>query len=480
MKLKKKIQGPIVNATELFDTMLERVSRIDFRSHAGIEDNVPFGKDKYIVLAIEEILNLAKQSGLGLCHVEGDSYAYNGAFWFQVNTDALSKFLADATIKMGIPKDLARPFRFKADLLRQFQFDGYLERNNAYSDKILINLMNGTFEIGLNGRVLRKHTPSDFITYQLPFSFDEAASAPMFRAYLNQVLPDIDCQKVLAEYIGYIFIKSSVLKLEKALFLYGTGANGKSVFFEIVRALLGGTKNVSSYTFHSLCSDNGYSRAKLGSVLVNYSSELGGKIDIEMFKRLVSGEPVEARLPYRQPMMIEDYCKFIINGNHLPDVQAQGHAYFRRLLLIPFTETIADQDQDKELANRIIASELSGIFNWVLEGLDRLLAQRNFTQPKKMSEEIQSYQLESDDVLRFIQEDGWKPGSPGTRLLTIHEFYQDYCKDTGADFSNAKSLSKRLQTLGHKPRRNKYGLQFGLVRDESSVVRLKTHANPFS
>ncbi|OGV33881.1 MAG: hypothetical protein A3E88_06210 [Legionellales bacterium RIFCSPHIGHO2_12_FULL_35_11] len=104
---------------------------------------------------------------------------------------------------------------------------------------VLINLENGTFEITPNGIQLNPFDRTDFMTYQLAFKYDPKATAPLFESYLDKVLPDKNLQFILAEYLGYVFIHPSVLKLEKTLLLYRTGANGKSVFYEIVKSLLG-------------------------------------------------------------------------------------------------------------------------------------------------------------------------------------------------------------------------------------------------
>ncbi len=64
-------------------------------------------------------------------------------------------------------------------------------------------------------------------------------------------MPEQELQNILAEYLGYVFIRTSTLKLEKTLLLYGSGANGKSVFYEIVRSLLG-EQNTSEYSLQSL------------------------------------------------------------------------------------------------------------------------------------------------------------------------------------------------------------------------------------
>src|SRR5690606_25477062 len=111
----------------------------------------------------------------------------------------------------------------------------------------LINLLNGTFEIEENRMGLRKPHREDFITYRLPFAYDEGAACPRFDAYLERVLPELSRRQILLEYLGYLFVRPSQLKLEKVLILFGGGANGKSVLFEIVQALLGGSDNVSHF-----------------------------------------------------------------------------------------------------------------------------------------------------------------------------------------------------------------------------------------
>src|SRR5699024_11433451 len=116
-----------------------------------------------------------------------------------------------------------------------------------------------------------------------------------------------------------IFIKngSHNLKLEKALLLYGSGRNGKSVLYDILNALLG-KENFSSYTLQDLTDQSGYYRAMIANKLVNYASEINNKLEANFFKQLVSGEEVSARLPYGQPMQLRQYAKLIFNANELP------------------------------------------------------------------------------------------------------------------------------------------------------------------
>jgi putative DNA primase/helicase len=333
---------------------------------------------------------------------------------------------------------------------------------NRQLDKLKLNLKHYlvlTIEISSKGTELRPFDRSDFITYQLPFEYNPQAKAPLFEAYLNKVLPDTERQRVLAEYLGFVFIKhgSNALKEEKALILYGTGANGKSVFFEVVNNLLG-NENVSSYSLQSLTNDNGYFRAKLANKLVNYASEINGNLEASIFKQLVSGEPVEARLPYGQPFILKQYAKLIFNCNELPKDVEHTNAYFRRFLIIPFDVTIPPHEQDKSLHTKIIESELSGVFNWVLEGLNRLLEQRRFSDCEAAQKAVEQYRTESDSVQMFLNDYSYKVSSTNEMpLKEIFNEYKSYCIESGFRACSLRTLADRLRNSGYQTERKGYG-----------------------
>jgi len=381
-------------------------------------DKIKISTQHFIVLTVENVLKVAEDNNWALCKNNDFIYLFNGTFWDELDKESYQKFLGEASEKMGVSKFTAKYYQFREALYKQFLSTAYLPTPEADKDTVLINLQNGTFEINDKGTKLRPFDNSDFITYQLPFEYEPEAQAPLFQKYLDEVLPDKDRQKVLAEYLGFVFIKhgSNRLKEEKALILYGTGANGKSVFFEIVSALLG-AKNTSNYSLQSLTNENGYFRAKLANKLVNYGSEINGKLESSLFKQLVSGEPVEARLPYGQPFILKQYAKLIFNANELPKDVEQTNAYFRRFLIIPFDVTVPPEKQDKTLHVKIIENELSGVFNWVLNGLDRLLEQKQFTHCEAVKRAVDKYKSQSDSVKMFIDENNYKNNATEYRLI---------------------------------------------------------------
>lgn len=438
----------------MLDSILGLVKRVDFKDKAHLPEDAKIPRKIYVVIAIDELLFLAKAHNWGLCTRNDFIYVFDGAYWIPVAEEDFKIFLARAAGKMGVPDLECRYHQFKDELYKQFISESTQQLPDR-KNETLINLQNGTFEITSEHQGLREFKREDFLKYQLPFKYDKDAKCPMFDKYLDEVLPDKDCQKILAEYVGYVFTNN--LKLEKVLMLYGGGSNGKGVFFEIVQALLG-KENISNYSLQTLTKQDSYQRADLSNRLLNYSSEISNKIEASIFKQLASGEPVEARQIYGKPFILENYAKLLFNCNVLPMEVEQTHAYFRRFLIIPFNKTIPDEKQDVELASKIIATELSGIFNWVLDGLRRLLVQKHFTSSQVVKEQVELYKKESDSVAMFLEEYSYLASKEKyCTLKSMYNEYKSFSIDYGYRAVSAQTFSKRLTAKGYTITRKNTG-----------------------
>lgn len=437
----------------LLTELLAKVEPVNFRQLAGLEDDEKPRQSDIQVIAVEELLRLARAQNWGLSKNNTFTFIYNGAFWHLLEKDELISFLGRAVEKMGVQPLSARHYLFRESLYKQFLATAYLPKPEPVPGIVLINLLNGTFEVTPMGTRLRAFNRNDFLTYQLPFEYNPEATAPIFEAYLNRVLPDPGLQNILSEYLGYVFIHPGTLKLEKTLLLYGSGANGKSVFFDIVNALLG-AQNVSSYSLSSLTNESGYFRAMLANKLVNYASEINGNLETAIFKQLVSGEPVEARLPYQEPFTMANYAKLVFNCNELPRDVEHTRAYYRRFLIIPFDVTIPEAEQDVQLSRKIIENELPGVFNWVLAGLNRLLEQKRFTDSDHVRAALSKYERESDSVRLFLDENEYTPHhSDYKKIKDIYPEYRAFCAEDGFRPVNKINFKRRLEACGVITRR---------------------------
>jgi len=447
----KEIAKAATPHAEILQQLIEQFEPIDFEALANPHgaEGFKLNTKHFLVLSIENILLIAEKNRWGLCKNQDFIYLYNGTFWQEIDKETFQKFLGEAAEKMGVAKLTARFYQFREQLFKQFLATAYLPTPENNKNTVLINLLNGTYEISPKGTKLRPFDRTDFITYQLPFEYNPQAKAPIFEAYLNRVLPDMERQRVLAEYLGYIFIKhGSSLKLEAALILFGAGANGKSVFYEVINALLG-YNNVSSFSLQELTDEAGYYRAMIANKLVNYASEINGKMQTDTFKRMVSGEVLPARLPYGKPMQLTQYAKLIFNCNELPKDVEHTPAYFRRWLIVPFDVTIPENEQDKELHTKIIENELSGVFNWVLEGLNRLLEQKKFSKCEAAKEALEQYKIESNSVKMFLNENEYQSSPTNYKLIKdLYPEYRTYCIEDGAKPFQKKNFTKQLRALG--------------------------------
>lgn len=447
--------------------IIDRITPINLREAVGQKDGEdPQLKDKHLVITVvDQTSEIAKQLGYGFCTKDGQPYFYNGEYWEQVPLHDLRQLLRHVGKKIGIDKYTAEYHSFSDSLLKQFFVSMALLRNDE-DDGVKINLQNGTYEFSKGGK-LRAFNKADYLTYQLPFAYNPDATAPIFEQYLNKVLPDKSCQAVLAEYLGYVFTHG--LRMDKCLILLGNGANGKSVFFDIACALLG-KDNITNYSLRDL--DNPNARAQISHKLLNYSSEMDAGIKKDTFKQLVSGEPIQAKLLYKDVHLIKKYAKLMFNANELPKDVEYNDAFFRRWLIVPFNVTIPAGEQDKNLSGRIIGSELSGIFNWVLSGLQRLIEQTAFTPCHEAEAALQEYRQESDSVFQFIRHYNYVPSQIHCRTLAeVYKTYTSFCSDNGFKPPNVGNFRKRMEGLGFTSNRKKIGKMIWMADEQDKDIQ---------
>lgn len=228
--------------------------------------------------------------------------------------------------------------------------------------------------------------------------------------------------------------------------LTGSGSNGKSVFFNVLCALIG---KANTLTYSIGMFNHEYKRVKLADMQINFCSENGSDINPEILKSLASQEPQQAREPKGRSYTIYDIPRFIINANELPVITEQTYAIFRQFIIIPFETRITEEEKDVNLADKIIASELPGIFNWILQGLCRIMEQQKFTKSKKIDRAIEIYKLQSDSVALFVEEQLLiKSNTLKQAMDDLFKDYKNFCIDDGYKPFGKNKFSTRLENKG--------------------------------
>ncbi len=298
-----------------------------------------------------------------------------------------------------------------------------------------------------------------FLTHQLDFVYDKNIVNKVWLDFLNKVLPDKDTQKTLQQAIGYLFIKD--LKLEKVIFLYGIGSNGKSVIFEIIKGILS-VDMMTNYSLASLTNHLGYQLADLNNKIINYGTDISMKnVDLAIFKQIASGEPIGTRQIREKAFTMKNYAKLIFNVNKLDDADVENtHGFGRRLLFIPFEQVIEKKDQDKNLHKKILENK-TGVMNWIIEGIEEVLKNEEIFVSEKCENFLDNFKRESSPIQLFLEDSHLTSTTQDSNetidFQQMYEIYREFCKKQGEKAVAQRNLNADLKRLGFEFKRKKQG-----------------------
>jgi putative DNA primase/helicase len=119
---------------------------------------------------------------------------------------------------------------------------------------------------------------------------------------------------------------------------------------------------------------------------------------------------------------------------------------------------ISQEEKDVNLANSIIANELPGVFNWILDGMRRLLEQSEFTKSEAIANTVKEFKLSSDSVNLFLEDGNYATAQDKyVALKTLYSYYRDYCKDSGYTACSLKTFADRLRNYQYRIQRKSTG-----------------------
>ena len=371
-------------------------------------------------------------------------YLYTGTHWQKLDQQAFFDFVNVCCQRVGVPAEEQHEPTFMEKIYWQVEFRVAHSRPIRHSRKVgYINVQNGTLEIRSDGTVtLHEHRREDYFLYCLAYAYDPAAACPLWLHFLDEVLPDEEAQRVLAEFIGYCFVRG--INPEKMLVLLGGGSNGKSVTLTIIEALLG-RQNVSNVTLSDLTCD-AEKRCMTEGKLANISHESDREIDASMLKKIVSQEPVDIRKLYVGTRIIREYGKLITSFNSLPRAEAT-HGFYRRWLILPFRRTITEQEADVNLSAKL-CGELSGILNWVLDVLPQFMLRGQFSPCKVCQTELERFRLQSDSVQLFLHECCERDETITTPGKDLFAKYKNFCYNDMLRPVGKQRFFDRVESLG--------------------------------
>lgn len=286
-----------------------------------------------------------------------------------------------------------------------------------------INFKNGILDLG-NGADLHPHSPDVGFRGVLPYEFDPRARAPLFEKWIDGVmLRDPDLVAILQEYMGYI-VRGGEYKYHKALWLEGTGRNGKSTFIDVLKALIG-AGNYSTLSIKSLVGDK-FAGSDLDGKIANFSEETSPQelADSGPFKNLTGDGDMSAQKKFGDIYSFRNRAKLVMSYNTVPDLKDLSPGMMSRPLIVPFKKVIAEGEQDHDIKKKLF-EELPGIFNFALAGWRRLESQNRFTASEKSKQALAKIEEESCNVFQWA-ENYVEFTEKSDREFTVGELYTAY------------------------------------------------------
>ena len=325
------------------------------------------------------------------------------------------------------------------EVLGHIKRSTYKSRELIQEPKNKICYLNGV--LNTDSRKIERHSPDNIFFNKIPVNYLSTADCPKIKKFLREVVPE-DSILVLQEFAGYCLLKG--YPIHKAIMIVGNGSNGKSTFIAILRTFLG-VENCVSIPLQVLETNN-FAVSSLYGRLCNMFADLPARAlrETSYFKMLTGQDLIRAEKKFKDAFFFQNYAKQIFSCNQIPRSPDDSDAFFRRWIIINFPNQFIENADKKLLEKLTTPEEMSGFFNFALDGLNRLLENGDFSNSKSIQEVRDNYVRQSDSVGAFcmdcirVSPDNW------VVKKDLFTNYADYCRNLNYPITPENIFHKRL------------------------------------
>lgn len=304
------------------------------------------------------------------------------------------------------------------------------------TDPMLLGVGNGV--VDLHTGELRSGKPEDRITKHSPVKYDPKARSDRWEKFIREVF-DLEIIDFIWQAAGYSL---TGITTEQCLFLcWGTGANGKTTFLNVLRYVLGGYGWNTGFStleksYYKTSSEDIAGLEGRRLVTASETAE-ARRLNESRVKALTGGDAVTARHLYQSERMFTPTCKIWLATNQLPLIRDDSYGFWRRVRLIPFTQQFTGKNEDRSLEGTL-KSDASGILTWAVQGC--VAWQKNGLEiPEMVSKATAEYREDSNPLAEFIAECCTIEDSQEIKASDFYKAYKTWAEDNG--LSKRENLS---------------------------------------
>ncbi|MDC0404222.1 phage/plasmid primase, P4 family [Porticoccaceae bacterium] len=313
----------------------------------------------------------------------------------------------------------------------------------------LIGVQENVYDI--QTKAVRPAKASDLVFKSLGTNFDADAKCPEWLKFLDTVMQgNQEMINYLQRLVGYFLTAST--QEQEIYYFYGSGANGKSTFLDLVKALMGsyGVK-IASDTFikgsqgatplgksTSLADLKG---ARLA--ITDETNDSNVSFDTQILKSISGDDEITARRLRENPFTFKSTAKIVMYGNDKPHANINDEGFWRRFKFIKFGYVVPKENRVSDLLDQLKA-EMPGILNWALEGLEAW--EKNGLQtPQSVIDDSEDYREELDTVKEFLKTNVDQAPGNLIPLVMLYEGYSDWCKNNMKGTETKQAFSRRAK-----------------------------------
>ena len=320
----------------------------------------------------------------------------------------------------------------------------YIDENTRVSSANYIAFRNGIYNLATDE--LEPFTPEKIMTNLIDWNYNPNAYSELADDVLNRLAcGDKKVRALLEEVIGYTFYRRN--ELRKAFMLKGKRHNGKSTYLDMIAYLLG-EDNISSLDLNDLGHE--YKAAGLFGKLANIGDDIEDEYipSAGTFKKIVSGDRLNANIKFHDPIEFNPYCKLIFSGNTIPRL-GRGRDYdaiIDRLIIVPFN---ASFNKDSKGFSPFIKYQLRTpeVMEYLIKiglyGLKRVLQTNSFTTNEEIHEAITEYAETLNPISLFFDEMGDSMEHEPTKKC--YRRYNEFCTENAMKPISHIEFSKRVK-----------------------------------
>jgi P4 family phage/plasmid primase-like protien len=344
-------------------------------------------------------------------------------------------------------------------VIAKIEAETFIEQEELFVNENLnkVAVENGILDI--KKRELEEFNPKYRFFNKLPVTFNKSKRINAIKEFFKEVLKSDEEIKVMQEIFGYLLLRD--YKMEKCFMFLGGGRNGKGKTLSLMKSFVG-SENCSNLSLQTLEKDN-FAIGELFSKMANLAGDISDTALKETgnLKELTGRDMISAARKFLNRISFQNYAKLIFAANNLPKTYDETLAFFNRWVLIDFIYTFLPQKEidtlsetekkrtklrDEDIIVKITSKdELSGLLNWALDGLDRLLKQRDFSYSSSTKDVKNMWLRKSDSVRAFIMDCVDEAWGEHLSKEDFRKAYGEYCKKHKLKVQIDRSIKNTLE-----------------------------------